>query len=339
MDHTRVTGVVCTQQLPHDDTAATCLSLCPVTGNIAVASAKSIVVHGISFTAAGIPLVAHLYSLTPKCSTIRISICQDYIAYASGRELYVLQAKVQNSVADRRSGDDGNGGGGGGGADSSIGGGRGSNGNHYNSNSSSGDGGDGGNDGGTPAWMLDATITPHNVAETISREKCVTLAFDKEKNPTAATAVLRIEVPFSKSGRLRGQSKDEYATEERLGPLKVKDHGMRVAPDCGLELIECRQFLFRKFADNVTLHTLTLSPTYVGELGAVDLSASSRGGVGGNARLSMLHGSGLLARGVSCFFSHAHHGFMYDVTEETSLVANYVYRRETNFAVSSIYQH
>lgn len=195
---------------------------------------------------------------------------------------------------------------------------------------------DGGGDEPTPAWMLDSTITPQNASETISREKCVTLAFDKEKNPTAATAVLRIDVPFAKSGRVRSASKDEYATEERLGPLKVKDHGMRVAPDCGLQLVECRQFLFRKFADNVTLHTLTLSPTYVGELGAVDLSSTAAGGAGGmGTRQSMLHGSGLLARGVSCFFSHAHHGFMYDVTEETAMVANYVYTRETNFAAIS----
>jgi hypothetical protein len=167
----------------------------------------------------------------------------------------------------------------------------------------------------------------------IERAQCVTLSFDKDRNPTGATSLLRLELPFVKSGESRGPGgRDEYATEERLGPLRVADHGMRVAPDCGLELQECRQFLFRKFADNIELHTLTLSPTYIGELGVDTKAAFTAESM---ARQSMLHGSGHITRGVNCFFSHAHHGFMYDVTEETTLVADYLYPRETNFAAVS----
>ena len=142
----------------------------------------------------------------------------------------------------------------------------------------------------------------------ISQSQCVTLAFDKDGQPTTATTVLGIEVPFTLHSHVLVKN-DEYDTEERLGPLRVADHGMRAARGCGYEVTECRQFLFRKFTDDVDLHTLSLIPTYVGDVEA----ALAKG-----SQASPLQNSSHSSRGVCCFFSHTHRGFMYDVTVRRS---------------------
>eukprot|EP00039_Didymoeca_costata_P001034 m.49128 g.49128 ORF g.49128 m.49128 type:complete len:1191 (+) comp10599_c0_seq1:214-3786(+) len=144
----------------------------------------------------------------------------------------------------------------------------------------------------------------------ISRTKCVTLMFDKENKPSPATSMLGLQVPFVPTGHASTKKNDDT---ERLGPIRVADHGLRVAPRCGVEISECRQFLFRKFPDDTHLHTLSLIPTYPG--------------VSESAQLN--------AHGVCCFLSHEACGYMYDVSEETRLLSDYIYQRPSNHAAIS----
>ena len=185
------------------------IDVCPVTGNIAVGSDESVDVHMVTIGADGIPLVTKIYSLLPKCTLERISLCKDYIAYGSSRELYILQARM--APLDKPDTHNNTPGGG----DSPA--------------AAAGDAGDAG-----------AGVSQSS--QPAPQSQCVTLSFDKDGQPTTATTVLGIEVPYTLHSQVLVKN-DEYDTEERLGPLRVADHGMRAMRGSGFEVTECRQFL------------------------------------------------------------------------------------------------
>eukprot|EP00041_Stephanoeca_diplocostata_P029429 m.868245 g.868245 ORF g.868245 m.868245 type:complete len:1261 (-) comp23559_c0_seq1:463-4245(-) len=292
-------------RMTHPTLAVRCVSLCPVTGNVAVASNEFVCVYRVEFDA-DFPVISKLFTLSPKCTVSRLGLCRDFIGYASTVEAYVLRIGLRWEDSD-------------------------------------GDGErtlHGGLCGsqlvpGSVDTLVDDDVTTTHVEDD---SRCVSLDFGTADGTAAAASLFAAGVPFpgpvsSQPTANNSSVGSDSPQGDILGPVAVANQGLRGESNSGVLVTSCECYLYKYFGKDSAIHTFTLIPAHTQSLS--QLSANTPAAM--LAATSPLLPEDGRAGGVCCFLSHRLQGFMYGLLGATRMLSMYSYMQPSNSAAVSDY--